>query len=413
MPSAIAAHFENLRHRFPDESGNLITKAQYSFESMDALAKVQRPAQCRSAYFELGGTDFLVWEMAGDSDHYKVFATSYNIPLGTLRPSTKPSGIIIVDGFYIDLAQLSERITKSFEDAKSTAVSVGAKKNNILLFGFHKSLGHHFWNEVSGLASTLATGQFDSFDGVIVGPFDYFNIGAALQARGKQIWKLNANGLLVSPDRLLVYHNNVVTNETRNLVLNITSASPTPIAHVKSNRAICFQIRRKWRPWVNEENGLVEIIKTLASEWPNTVFYIDGHSTSKGLINLWQHDIDEEQAFFERIKNKTTNISLHSTIGMDLSEKINVFKNIDLFVGPIGSGGVISSWLLRKPTITYGPTSTYSMMWEQEQRVPEGGSRVAAVSPDLIKDQEGDKNLFDVPVEAILRLAREEIHKTP
>lgn len=415
MPTPIAAHFEDLRRRFPDESGPLITKAQQSFEAMEVLAVTQRPATCRSASFEIGGTDFLVWEMDDGGDRYQVFATTYNMPVGILRPSTNPSGMLVVDGFYIDLAKLAEEIVKSFQAAKiSPEQLVNRKRQKIMLFGFCKSLGHHFWNEVSGLTSALLTGTFDTLDGVIVGPFDYFNLGPALKAKGKQVWKLNANGLIVTPDQLMIYRNNVVMEEARRLVIDNAALrathNATP-AHDNGKPTICFQIRRRWRPWIHEVEKLAEIIVATERAWPGTNFIIDGHSASQGTIAIWQQDIEDESEAFHNIQAKVGDIKLRSTIGVDLNEKINIFNNVDLFVGPIGSGGVLSSWLLRKPTLCYGPTSLYPLMQAQEHHVPEGGSKIIAVAPEHIQDLEGANFPFDTGVKPIFDLIQQEMQK--
>lgn len=410
MSSKLSEHFEDLRRRFPDESALLITDAQRSFETMEIFRQGNRPPGWRCAYFEVGGTDFLVWEMDDESDRFHVFATIYNIPIGILRPSSKPRGMLVVAGFYIDLEILSEHIVTHFKAAKvPPEVLVKPIKQNVLMFGFCKSLGHHFWNEVSGLNSIQQLGIFDKLDGIIVGPYDYFNLAPTLRAKGKQVWKLNATGVIVIPDQLFMYHNNVASAETRNLVLE-NAAHQTPRAE-KRGPSICFQIRRRERPWIHEEEKLAEIIKLCSQEWPTLTYDIDGHSSSQGTIADWQKDIQEETDFFNRLQSRVPNIKLNCTVGMDLNEKINRFRNVDLFVGPIGSGGVISSWLLRKPTITYGPRSLYPLMRQQEHKIPEGGSCVFEVPEVFITDHEGEHSPFDVDSGAIFDLIRQEFQK--
>jgi hypothetical protein len=413
--SSIAAHFEALRHRFPPESGRQITDAQQSFETMQAIAATDRPMLSRCAYFEIGGIKYLIWEMDDEMDRFQVFATFYNIPLGILRLSSKPSGVIIVAGFEIDLGVLASFIGERFGEARRpdpARIQDGGKKRNLMLFGMCESFGHHAWNEVSGLTSVMESGLFDGLDGFILGPFDYFNIGPLLNAMGKPVWKLNSMGTLL-PDQLMIYHNNVVTAEARRLIIdNATAqaqaqaASPAP-----GNYSICFQIRRHRRRWINEEEKLEAIIRDVARERPDTVFYIDGHSSSKGIVPVWKDEIANEEACFSRLSARLGDIDLRSTIGTDINEKINVLKNADLFVGPIGSGGVLSSWILRKPTIAYGPTSLYNMMWHQERIAPEGGSMVSAVDPGSIQDNRDGDSSFDVDADAILDLIRQDMQK--
>ena len=411
MTASSSSYFADLRQRFPDESGLLITRAQRGFDNMHMMKNSGRPASSRSAIFEIGGTDFLIWEMDEESNRFQVFATLYNIPLGILSLNPKPSGMMVVEGFYINLAELAEHIEKHFRAAKAaTAADIPHKKNDVLLFGFCKSLGHHLWNEVSGLAALVQTGMFAGFDAVIVGPFDYFNFAPLLGARGKQVMKMNANGVIVTRDRLFTYRGTVVPKEARELVLD-NAASTAPATETGGKPCFCFQIRRRSRPWIKEEEKLAEIIGACAKLWPRAVFYIDGHSTSPGLMPDWQKDIEEETASFGRIKARLPGINLRSIIGAELNQKINLLKNADLFVGPIGSGGAVSSWLLRKTTICFGPQSIYDITCAQERCVPEGGSKIALVPRELIQHGENQDSGFDVDTDIILGLIRQEMEK--
>jgi hypothetical protein len=410
MISPLAAHFEALRRRFPAAAGLPITNTQQSFEMMEFTA-LGRPPESRCAYFEIGIVKFLVWEMDQEADSFQVFATTYMISLGILKLSSKPSGIVTIAGFAIDLAALAGVIAAHFQ-APKPAENFSLSKPKVLLFGFCESFGHHFWNEVSGLTIAKATGLFDGLDGIIVGPFDYFNLGPALQAEGKQIWKFNSVGSIILPEQLMIYSSHVVTEEARRLVLDHAAAdaiSPEP----QHNRpSICFQIRRHRRPWINEEKGLYEMILACARAWPDMIFIIDGHSTSKGVLSVKQGEIAEEARFVSRLAVRLGDgIDLRATIGMDVNEKINILKHVDLFVGPIGSGGVLSSWLLRKPSIAYGPISFYDMVRHQDGIVPEGGATTLTVPRAHITDRQDSALSFDVDVDAILYLIRQTMEK--
>lgn len=415
MPSRIAAHFEALRHRFPAESALIITNAQRSFEVMEAMTVADRPPGSRCAFFEIAGTKFLAWEMDNKLDRFQVFATAYNIPLGILHLSTKPSGTLIVAGFSVDLRILCEFIQASFKAAPAPEqqnVDPAARKLRLLLFGFYESFGHHFWNEVNGLAAIMETGQFDAIDGFIVGPFDYFYLEPFLRAKGKQVFKFKGMGTLL-PDQLLIYNNHVVTEEGRRLILDHAATQEPPVPPpAKGKRSICFQIRRHRRSWIHEEDKLVELIHLCAREWPDTTFYIDGHSSSKGAVPIYQANITKEATFVSQLtKRLDGSIDVQLTVGMDINAKINLLRHVDLFVGPIGSGGVLSSWLLRKPTICYGPRKFYDLVAAQEGSIPEGGPMAFAIPPDKVTDSDVEEYAFDVDVGDIMDLIRQEMRK--
>ena len=410
MPSPIAVYFDDLRRRFPPESATVITDAQYSFETMEATAAAGRPPGCRCAQFSLAGSRFLVWELDEQMDRFMVFATVYCIPLGILHLATNPKGIIDVAGFPVDLEILADFIRQNFAPTRSP--SSASPKRKVMAFGFYESFGHHFWNEVGGLAAAIDTGIFDRLDGILVGPFDYFHLEAVLRARGKKILKSTSTGALL-PDQLLAFSSPVVTENARRLVLgNAAVVAPQPQSPPAVRRNICFQIHRHRRPWIHEEDKLVEIISACAREWPGTGFTIDGCGTSKGIIPIHNEMIAEEAVFAARIATRLAPaIDVRMTIGMDINEKINLLKHTDLFVGAIGSGGVMSSWILRKPTICYGPTKLYDMLTLQEHIVPEGGPMVTAVPKELIIDSGDDTMSFDVPADAIMALIRQQMNK--
>ena len=413
---ALSTHFEDLRRRFPVESQKWITNTQHSFETMEFISRFERPESARCAFFVMSGINFLVWEMDEAGDEYRIFATPYAIPIGSIKLSSQPSGIIIIAGFHIHLGDLANSITELFkpQHQPSAPVVTGDKKKKlkILLFGVINSFGHHFWNEVSGLTSAIDCGLLDTVDGVIVGPYDYFHLAPYLREKGKQIWKLDARGSMVAPSKFVLYASNVVTEEARRLVLdNAAKQAPVVFQHV-GKRSLCFQIRRQRRFWVNEENGIAELIKLCATEWPGMVFYIDGHGTSKGASNFLQDNIMEEENFFARVKGKLGDaIDVRSMIGMDINCKINIMRNIDLFVGAMGSGAVLPAWVVRRPDIIYGPTSFYSMIKYQEDTVPELGSVSHFLPQEHIIDLPETDQCFDVGVQPIMGMIRREMAK--
>jgi hypothetical protein len=414
MPTPIADYFEALRHRFCAEAGANIDRARQSFEAMEEIAGIERPPASRCAFFEIAGVPYLVWQMDEGGDLFWIFATIYNIPIGILRLSDPPSGTIHVAGFPIKTEALTACIAAHFRTgnglpAKAEPVTA-RKKHKLLLFGFAESFGHHFWNEIGGLAAAMETGLFRELDGIVVGPFDYFHFAPFLEAQGKPIWKVDTITPIITPDRLVRYQHDVVTEEARRLVLdNALNEAKSALPPLPS-RSVCFQIRCHRRRWISEEAQLAEVIAACAQEWPDCVFYIDGHSVSKGVIDVKQEEIAAEAAIAARLAEKLAGKAvIRSLVGMDINEKINILKNVDLFAGPIGSGNVLSSWLLRKPTIVYGPSGYYDMVKHQEATVPEGGAMAFPVPIEHIKDR--DDLCFDVDGQEVLRLIREIVNR--
>lgn len=404
MLDRVAAHFDDLRQRFPAASTSALIKGQYSLETMNALAAAPMPQGFRSAYTEIGGVKFLIWPTDEEQDSFSIFATFYNTPIGTLRLSTNPNGILEIDGFKVNLGQVAQFIRAHF---KETPAPTGLPPpRRVLLYGFSQSFGHHMWNEVSGLTSAIATGLFDALDGILIGPYDYFNLEQPLRATGKQVWKTTTLNVQL-PEKLIVYHNTVFTDAARRLIIQ-NAAQQAAAAQPIQGPSICFQLRRHRRPWVNEEKGLISLITECRKLWPSVHIFIDGFGTSRGAIPVFAEEIAAEQACAQRLcAALPADSQPHVTVGMDINEKINRLKQVDLFIGPIGSGGVFSSWLLRKPTITYGPTGYHGLVTHQEHTIPEGGPLAQLLPAAQTSDHADSRGAFDVQPHDIMAMIRQ------
>ena len=71
-------------------------------------------------------------------------------------------------------------------------------------------------------------------------------------------------------------------------------------------------------------------------------------------------------------------------------------------MGPIGSGGVISSWLLHKPSISYGPPYLHEIGLRQERTVPEKPAPIFLLAKEHMRD--ANENDYDMDAGKILDL---------
>jgi len=76
-----------------------------------------------------------------------------------------------------------EKYLKNIENASRVDVSSKLKKK-FLFFGFCGNVGHHLWNEISGLIIFLNNPKnFSKISGICIGPYDCFNIKNFLEKK--------------------------------------------------------------------------------------------------------------------------------------------------------------------------------------------------------------------------------------
>ena len=103
------------------------------------------------------------------------------------------------------------------------------------------------------------------------------------------------------------------------------------------------------------------MINRISRRYVGYTFVIDGYSKNELSENNDDLEIIKDENFvFEVLGHIDSGINITSTVGKSFSYKLNELNGAQLVVGPIGSGGVLSNWLLNISAICFGPESYYS-----------------------------------------------------
>ena len=138
---------------------------------------------------------------------------------------------------------------------------------------------------------------------------------------------------------------------------------------------------------MKEKEYIIFLIEELSKEFPDICYVIDGHSLTDAILTPDQSLLNREVDVFKSIvQDLPSRVQILSIIGEQLKIKIPTYDLCALFIGSIGSGGVIPCWMLKKPAVMYGPPWMYKWVREQEARVPEGGPYARFVESWEIED---------------------------
>jgi hypothetical protein len=131
--------------------------------------------------FSLDGVEYLAYEGRSGA-RWAVFGTVYHLFLGMWDSSGTfdwryPGEDVL--GYSISRSKLNEMLALTYRRSRAlrafteTGARVRSPKS-VLLFGHTPNIGHHVWNEQSGLEFLIASGRFAQLDAVWTGPSDYF-----------------------------------------------------------------------------------------------------------------------------------------------------------------------------------------------------------------------------------------------
>jgi len=245
-----------------------------------------------------------------------------------------------------------------------------------LFFGFNMNIGHHLWNEISALYYFLENKDYhNKIDGVIIGPFDSFNIEYILKTKYthfnvikftdifgicrhnnyknlNNIFPVCLNNFFIDKKiKNLLGDNNIITNDIiNNNVLEIS-----------------IDIRTFRRYLINQDIFYTNLIKKMLEDYKNYTIKINflGHfQTNTNIIDINTNEecIAQNKIACSIIQNfkECTNIIFTNCIGDHfLSIKNNTIKS-KLFLATFGtSASNLLNWIYNVKILAIGPVEAY------------------------------------------------------
>ncbi len=251
-----------------------------------------------------------------------------------------------------------------------TYISKPQKKGVVAILGLLTNIGHYFWNEVTGLQFLSDNNLLHKLDKILIEPNEYFNIADAFPEIADKIIRITDKQsmfkAIIENNYLAVRVDNVFVRETlatRIYEGSLKRCSPQFLAEVEGAKnkhfpLLWFGLRSHDKSWVSQVEGIVNIIKSLAVDFPGLGVVFDGWSRieredARGELMIAKDKATEQ----EILEILPPDIQTYSTIGSMSYEKVVWAYAIDLYVIPLSSGSTAVSWIANKPGVMHANSS--------------------------------------------------------
>jgi hypothetical protein len=281
--------------------------------------------------------------------------------------------------FYINKKEIIQ-ISKStasheyyFSDIISTINFVKNNTSNIkpisnykkyLFFGFNMNLGHHLWNEISGLYYFLENNEcHNKIDGIIIGPYDSFNIENTL----KQKYNFN---ILKFTDIFQECRHNYFKNLTNifPIVLNSFYIDKNVKNLIDNNiLEISIDIRTYRRYLINQDIFYTKLIQNLLEDYKEynlKINFLGCFQTNTNTIDKTTHEeyIEQTKIVNNIIENfnENKNLIFKNLIGEYFFTIKNETIKSKLFIATFGTSvSNLINWIYNKKIVVFGPVEAY------------------------------------------------------
>jgi len=403
-------YYSALREKFPkypdsDEFNIHLMSHQFNKNAIEGKIDIRF-----CFHFIMDEIEFTCYSLG--SDQIEVFGTIYHQYIGYLSKNHTWEILrknFFVMGYFINFEKLKKKLLTMLRMAKlKYLLSIKTSQKIYFLTSISPNLGHHIWNEQSGLDVLVDLKLMKSCDGICFGQYDFFNTAKYFEelftkdkVKYPKIENLTSSNIFLKSNEL-VFTERTRRRLCRNLGIEQNLQRPEEI--------VVIQTRRHNRLWLNELSELPKLIVAINKINPNLSFYLDGFSRFSIQDKNTESKILVEEFFFQHIKRSLpSNINFCSLIGLKIIEKINIISKSKIIIGPIGSGGLLGGWLLNKPIISFGPHSYYNWTSSDAMSVVEYPRKDWIYVPKE-KIQMSNNNLdFSLSYEHILNLVEKSI----
>lgn len=246
----------------------------------------------------------------------------------------------------------------------------------VACLGFTKNIAHHLWNDLSGIQKLAEAGKLNKIDKFLIFGSEFFG-------RIEEIFsEITADKIeIISQAKLseVILENNYFALRLGHLLVQeklarrlVQFAKPkcsltlqAEIEQIKNKHfpVLWIPIRVDNRTWVNQVEGTTNIIKHLATNFPDLAVIFNGVSR---LDIRGNSEIDPEE---EQIIEKETeivkqiqahlpsNILTYNTVGCINYESIIWAEAVDLYLSPWGAALTKIAWIANKPGIVHTNSS--------------------------------------------------------
>jgi tetratricopeptide (TPR) repeat protein len=313
-------------------------------------------------------------------------------------------------------------------------ISSPDKKVVALIGDLMNNLTHYMW-EIAGFQYLDENSLLDQIDKVLVGPYDFFNVGDLFPEITKD--KIEVFDSSIALYQSIIENNYCAVRLVESFIqeklaericqASLKKCSKLFLEEVEKstqNFPVLWITIRSHRTWTSQVEGIANIINNLYVNFPNLSIIFDGWSRTEKYSEEDESRIAIEIPIMEKIIAMIPQeINTYNAIGRMTYEKAVWVHAIDLYISPIGAGLCFTVWLVNKPGVAHGHT-TFTEMETQNSayyNCRENATERPVVLPlDKITDEddsfwytrnyECDWNaIYDEVVKIIDRLSKKDI----
>ena len=281
-------------------------------------------------------------------------------------------------GLYVapqNINQLKAYLVSCWRQVKSYLSN--QTKKPTLVVAFHTNIGHHIWDELTGIEYLCKREIIDNYY-FFIGGYEYFSIEDLFpEIYSNRI--THYDDVLSHKETYNVFKTIVEKNHfvfrlstgfmndnlfNRIKRTSIKKCSYEFFAQLKEIEThfpiILIQIRAHSRVWLNQVEGIASIIDNLYLDYPNLAVVFDGWSlTGKedSSSGSWLAIEKEKMLMAKIIDRIPSNLKIYSSIGSTVNETVAWTLNVDLHISPVGAGLTFTAWIAHKPGVLHAHTA--------------------------------------------------------
>ena len=284
-------------------------------------------------------------------------------------------------GNYLELPLIENNLNIIYRtglNIRTLGLKFGKK---MLYFGMISNIGHHLWNEISGLFHFLNNkNNIDLIDGIVIGPYDFFNI----QKYVTDIYhiktiKFDVINFPLYLNTYPVFLNSIIIDDicTTPLKYIMNIGIEDNIHSISDNLQIVLDIRTNCRIILNIVEFYVFLIKTLYDN-TKSKYKLNIVFTGRFLTNLNDINIDTDTEILNQNKIvsnilsnfKISNIRFDNLIGKSFNTIINCIHKADLMIVIFGTSAPnLVNWICKTKTIGFVQPSNYNVYYSIQHLV--------------------------------------------
>ena len=267
---------------------------------------------------------------------------------------------------------LALTLARTFDNRQAVELYLRDTKRSVLVSDISLGhIGHYIWNVISGWSTLFANVVPGGIDIVASATFPQFFGGVIELYEDKlplvgqivrwthrhEIYKeiIERRAICVPlldryvtedlASRVLTWCKSKCPDNTLNAIADIRG---------RTRHLLLVTLRLDNRCWIDQEDGLVEILNRLGVAFPDFVAVLDG-------LNAGTHDFDShafmsleaERELAAKITARCPSVTIIDTIGKPLAESLLWCDAIDAFLAPVGAGMAKYRWITNKPGVAF------------------------------------------------------------